>query len=148
MKGKLAWVTVLLSAVVCTAVLWSCGFAGEGGCKVAIAEAMYEGVTCRLEGDKLVWYKKDAAKELAVTAKKEAIVTFISFAVEEGTYYVMSAKYAPLERETGLKEVSFYYVDFAEKGITYKKLTLPENCRFWLRRAGRHYKITNIMRAD
>jgi hypothetical protein len=148
MKGKLAWVTVVSSAVVCTGVLWSCGFAGEGGCEVAIAEVMYEGVTCRLEGDELVWYKKDAAKELDVTAKKEAVVTFISFTVEEGTYYVMLAKYAALEGEAGVKEVSFYYVDFWEEGVRYKKLTLPEKCRFWLERAGTHYKITNIMTED
>lgn len=124
------------------------GFAGEAKCNVSISEAMYETVNCRLKGDQLVWYKRDATKEIVVAGRKIAIVTFITFTIEEGTYYVMLAKYATTDKDAEMKEVSFFYVDFCEKGVMYKKLLLPEQCRFWLEKADTYYWITNITRAD
>jgi hypothetical protein len=150
MDGNKKYIMIVGAVVCCLTAVCArhTGFAGEGKCNVSISEDMYETVNCRLEGDQLVWYKRDATKEIVVAGKKVAIVTFITFATEEGTYYVMLAKYATTDEDAGMKEVSFFYVDFCAKGVMYKKLLLPEECRFWLEKADTYYWITNITRAD
>jgi len=133
---------VLSWLVLCSSTVLAADFKSE----VSISKDMYETVTCKLNNDQLVWYESNATKDAVVIGEKETITTFISFTTQEGRYDVVLAKYTAKDPDAALKEISFFYVDFWEKGVVYKKLHLPQECIFWLRKGDGHYIITNIKR--